>query len=100
MAKFNHVAFTTLSIGEKFREGNRVYQKTGIDCFARVTSKGLSQDSFPQVNMVVVPCTQEWLDGRARQRKNQNLNQAARDGVMRDCGLVKCKDSAGRTIWE
>lgn len=27
-------------------------------------------------------------------------NRKEKDEMMRDIGLVKCKDSAGRTIWE
>lgn len=27
-------------------------------------------------------------------------NRKEKDEVMKSCGLVKCKDSMGRTIWE
>ena len=40
------------------------------------------------------------LAGKLRRRLDANRNRRERDDVLRSAGLVKCRDSSGRTIWE
>ena len=40
------------------------------------------------------------LARKLKRRLDANRNRRERDDVMRSVGLVKCRDSSGRTIWE
>jgi hypothetical protein len=52
----------------------------------------------PMVNVMGGMTTEQAKAVVERARKNAARKE--REQAMRDCGLTRCKDSQGRTIWE